>query len=71
VFNIFDLQNSSGANFNSGACMVVRIDVDYAEDVAPDCPIGGGFTAESNNLNLEGYVRSLGRGLGVANGDLT
>jgi hypothetical protein len=50
-FNIFDLQNSSGANFNSGASMVVRIDVDYAGDVAPDCPIGGGFTAESNNLN--------------------
>jgi hypothetical protein len=23
------------------------------------------------SVNLEGYVRSLGRGLGVANGDLT
>ena len=38
----------------------------------PRSRIDDGIESETGqNRNLEGYVRSLGRGLGVANGDLT
>ncbi len=49
-FNIFGLQDNSVAQFNPGGSIVVRVDVDYAGEAAPDCSVGGSLTAESNSL---------------------
>lgn len=50
-FNIFGDCCSSQADFNAGAAMAVRTSVDDGTTNAPTC-LPGGFTGESNNLNL-------------------
>ena len=55
-FNVFgDGGNSDGggqADFNDGAIVVPRIDIDYGSGTAPGC-LATGFTAETNNLGFD------------------
>ncbi len=50
-FNIFGDCCSAQANFNSGAALVVRTNVDYGSTSAPSCS-NGGYTGETNNLSF-------------------
>jgi hypothetical protein len=52
-FNVFGDCCSSQANFNDGSTLVVRTSVNNGSIIAPSC-MSGGFTGETNNLNLVG-----------------
>jgi hypothetical protein len=52
-FNIFGDCCNSQANFNNGATLVVRTQVNEGTRLAPTC-VQEGFTGETNNLNLVG-----------------
>jgi FG-GAP-like repeat len=51
-FNVVGDCCSSQANFNIGSSIVVRTSIDSGVATAPSC-YGGGFTAETNNLNFQ------------------
>lgn len=61
-FNIFGDGGGSGATFNSGSAIGVRIQLleDQSPQVAPTCVANAGTTGETNNLTLGGCTSGVG-----------
>jgi len=58
-FNVFGDCCSSAANFNAGAKLVVRTEVNSGTTNAPTCSTAG-FTGETNNLTIAGACSVVG-----------
>jgi hypothetical protein len=57
-FNVFGVNNSAQAVFNSGSTLIVRIVTDSGTNSAPQCVAHSGITSETNNLTLTALPRS-------------
>jgi hypothetical protein len=63
-FNVFGNGGGSGAEFNSGAGLLVEVELDYGSSSAPKCQPPSkvlGTTAETNNLNPGECVAGVGK----------